>query len=79
MHYINPLNSELTDTKKIRYTSGMYTSLQDAVDKRTEARTLGITDAFVTAYYNGQRITLSEADRLLKEKGNGILIAKGIN
>ncbi|HEY8403621.1 MAG TPA: SPOR domain-containing protein, partial [Flavobacteriales bacterium] len=79
LHYINPLNSELTETKKIRYTSGMYTSLQEAVDKRTEARAIGITDAFVTAYYNGQRISLSEADRLLKEKGNGILIAKGIN
>ncbi len=79
LQYINPLNSELTESKKIRYTSGMFTSMQEAVDKRTEARALGITDAFVTAYYNGQRISLSEADRLLKEKGNGILITKGIN
>jgi len=79
LHYINPLNSELTDSKKIRYTSGMYTNMQEAVDKRTEARAIGIADAFVTAYYNGQRITLSEADKLLKEKGNAILITKGIN
>lgn len=79
LHYINPVNSELTESKKIRYTSGIYTSLQDAVDKRSEARALGISDAFVTAYFNGQRITLSEADRLLKEKGNGILTTKGIN
>lgn len=79
LHYINPVNSELTESKKIRYTSGMYTSMQEAVDKRSEARALGIADAFVTAYYNGQRISLSEADKLLKEKGNGILIQKGIN
>jgi len=79
LHYINPVNSELTESRKIRYTSGIYTSMQDAVDKRAEARALGIADAFVTAYYNGQRISLSEADKLLKEKGNSVLITKGIN
>lgn len=79
MHYINPLNSELTDTRKIRYSSGIYTTMEDAVEKRAEARVLGISDAFITAYFNGQRITLSEADRLLKEKGPGILVTKGMN
>ncbi|MEZ4798332.1 MAG: hypothetical protein R2809_00860 [Flavobacteriales bacterium] len=71
---ISPVNSELTETKKIRYTSGIYSSLQDAVDQRDAAKNLGINDAFITAYYNGKRITLTEADRLLKENGNTILV-----
>jgi hypothetical protein len=70
---VNPLNSELTETNKIRYTSGQFNNMTDAVNKRDEIRTQGIADAFVTAYYNGKRITLSEADLLLKEKGAGIL------
>jgi arsenate reductase-like glutaredoxin family protein len=70
---VNPLNSELTETNKIRYTSGQYNNMNDAVAKRDEIRKQGIVDAFVTAYYNGKRITLSEADLLLKEKGAGIL------
>ena len=73
---IKQLNSELTETNKIRYTSGRFTSLSEAVDKRFEARTKGITDAFVTAYYNGKRISLTEADRMLKEQGSSILIAQ---
>ena len=44
-----------------------------AVAKRDEVRKMGIADAFITAYYNGKRLTLSEADLLLKEKGAGIL------
>jgi WD40-like Beta Propeller Repeat len=74
LYYVNPLNSELTDSKKIRYTSGTFTDMQAAVDKRAEARALGIADAFITAYYNGQRITLTEADKLIRELGNSVFI-----
>jgi hypothetical protein len=70
---VNPLNSELTETNKIRYTSGQFKTMADAVTKRDDIRTQGIVDAFITAYYNGKRISLSEADLLLKEKGNAIL------
>lgn len=70
---INPLNSELTENNKIRYTTGQFRSMQDAVNRRDEIRKLGIEDAFVVAYYNGNRISLSEADLLLKEKGESIL------
>jgi hypothetical protein len=73
LYNIAPLNSELTANQKIRYTAGRFTSLQDAVNKRAEARRLGLQDAFITVYYNGKRITMSEADALLKEQGNSIL------
>ena len=70
---ISGLNSELTQSNKIRYTAGRYTSMMAAVEKRSEAKGLGISDAFITAYYNGRRITLSEADQLLKDKGASVL------
>lgn len=73
MYNISNLNSELTESKKIRYTAGRFNSMMAAVEKRSEAKNLGIKDAFITAYYNGRRITLSEADRLLKENGASIL------
>jgi hypothetical protein len=67
-----PFNSELTSTGKIRYTAGMLSDLKDAVSKREQAKAAGIADAFITAYYNGERITLSEADRLMKEYGPSV-------
>ena len=71
---ISPVNSELTANNKIRYTSGIYKSLDGAVNQRNVAKGLGINDAFITAYYNGEKITLSEADRLIKENGTTILV-----
>jgi hypothetical protein len=71
--YITPLNTELLKDSKLRYTSGRYTNMKDAAYKRDQAKSLGINDAFITAYYNGVRITISEADRLLSEKGPSVL------
>jgi hypothetical protein len=71
---ISPVNSELTANNKIRYTSGIYNNLDAAVNQRNVAKGIGINDAFITAYYNGEKITLSEADRLIKENGTTILV-----
>jgi hypothetical protein len=51
----------------------MYNSINDARPKKLEAIEKGIQDAFITAYHNGQRITLIEAQRLLDEKGLSVL------
>ncbi|MEY3399148.1 MAG: hypothetical protein RL220_1742, partial [Bacteroidota bacterium] len=76
VYNISPLNSELTTNKMVRYSSGVYTDMDSAIVKRDEARRLGIGDAFITAYYNGNRITLTEADKLIRENGEGIFLRK---
>jgi hypothetical protein len=73
---LSELNTELTKSEKIRYTSGRFTSLQEAVGRRVEAREKGVADAFIVAYYNGEKISLNRADELLKEKGDSILMKK---
>ncbi len=70
---ITPLNSERTETGKIRYTTGMFLSVATASVRRVEAVGLGVKDAFVTAYLNGRRIPMQEANALLARFGPSIL------
>lgn len=67
------LNSELTASKYIRYTSGRYSSVAAAGIRKSEAIAKGVTDAFITAYYNGTRISLTKAQELLDQNGGSIL------
>lgn len=58
---------------QIRYSSGVFDSYGDAVVRREDARGKGIGDAYVVAYYKGERISVGRARRLLSEKGPSIL------
>ncbi|MEJ6598612.1 MAG: hypothetical protein QNL36_00705, partial [Crocinitomicaceae bacterium] len=58
---------------QVRYSSGSFESLEKANTRRIEAIEKGVEGAFVTAYYNGERISIAESKRLLEENGASIL------
>lgn len=70
---ITPLNSERTADGKIRYTSGMFPSVEFAQDHRQLVINNGVADAFITAYYNGERITVARAREILASEGESAL------
>jgi hypothetical protein len=67
------LITTLLPNGQIRYSSGMFKSRAAASNRIPMARERGFSDAFVTAYYKGERIPLEKAEELLREKGEGIL------
>ncbi|NEN23731.1 hypothetical protein G3O08_09485 [Cryomorpha ignava] len=67
------LNSELTSTGYIRYTSGRYTSPETAGIRKAEVIEKGVGDAFITAYYNGKRISISKAQSIFVAEGTSAL------
>lgn len=78
LYNITPLNTNLSDKGQIRYSTGKFDDIPSAVNRRNEIRKIGISDAFVTAYYNGTRITISEAKKLIDEKGESVLYSNTV-
>lgn len=69
IYNIAPLNSERITNNNIRYTTGIYNNLQEAARRKEQVKNLGIVDAFITAYYNGKRISISAAKEKFLESG----------
>ena len=70
---IDPIVSKRMPNGQIRYSSGMFSSIEAAKPKKAEAIDKGVKDAFITAYYRGERLTLSQAAAVLKKEGDVIL------
>jgi hypothetical protein len=73
VYNLTPLMTLRLPNGQIRYSAGIFNSVDEARPKKQEAIDRGVKDAFITAYYNGQRINLAEAQQLLADKGTSIL------
>lgn len=49
-----------------KYTSGVFSSKNEAIQHQKTIRNKGYSDAFVVAFHNDKRITIQEAEQLLK-------------
>ncbi|MNU67073.1 hypothetical protein D3C71_564050 [compost metagenome] len=73
LHDIDPLVTRRLENGQIRYSTGTFRSVDEARPKKADAIEKGVSDAFITAYYNGERISLQEAKHLLETQGEAIL------
>jgi hypothetical protein len=69
---LSPLNAETTANGYFRYTAGNFDKFESANAVKNDLRSLGYADAFVVGYYNGKRISASEALALLTKEGKSI-------
>ena len=58
---------------QIRYASGMFNSAEEALPRQDQARKAGIVGPFITAYYQGERISIGNARRILYNEGEDVL------
>ncbi|MDR2938628.1 MAG: hypothetical protein LBU92_06825 [Prevotellaceae bacterium] len=65
MKITEELHSDDANNFSYKYVVGSYKQLDVAVEACNEVRSKGIADAFVVAYYKGNRITMTEAYELL--------------
>lgn len=72
LYNIQPLYSETTSNGYLRYNTGVYNNMSRAIEARKVVYDAGVKDAFVTAYYQGKRVSLSEAANL-EAQGAGVL------
>ncbi|MBN8697073.1 MAG: PD40 domain-containing protein [Bacteroidetes bacterium] len=69
---IQPLYTERAPNGNIRYNTGVYNNIARAAEAKNIVIGEGIKDAFVTAYVDGKRISLTEAQALVAAQGNAV-------
>ena len=69
---LSPIYKEQTPYTFVRYTCGIYNSMNQAIAEKDRIVKIGIPDAFVTAYYNGKRINPIEAKNIEQSNGAGV-------
>lgn len=72
LYNIQPIYTETAPNGNLRYNVGIYNNLGRALEAKTMAIDIGIKDAFITAYYNGKRISMTEAKQYEYEGGASV-------
>ncbi|MCD4680641.1 MAG: hypothetical protein K8S00_09660, partial [Bacteroidales bacterium] len=64
---LSPISAEKVPTSNFtRYMTGLFYDLEEAVTSRDRLRQIGYSDAFVVAYLNGERISLTQARNMIQ-------------
>ncbi len=68
LSYIRKIENYTDENGIVVYTTGNLTNYDDAVKMQEQVRQEGVEDAYVVPYFNGKRITLSEAKEIANDK-----------
>ncbi|WP_297099958.1 hypothetical protein [uncultured Draconibacterium sp.] len=68
LSYIRKIENYTDENGIVVYTTGNLTNYDDAVKMQEQVRREGVEDAYVVPYFNGKRITLSEAKEIANDK-----------
>ena len=63
-----PIMAEDAGNGITRYTAGLFTGVNMAVEAKNSIRSIGYNDAFVVAFYNGERISIAKAREMMGEE-----------
>lgn len=63
---LTPIYTTISD-KGISYSIGVFEKLSDAQEAKNNIKSMGLTDAFIVAYYKKKKISLAEASKLEKK------------
>lgn len=69
LYNMSPLYNEKAPNGYIRYYTGIYKSVARAEEAKEMVLDIGVKDAFITAYYNGKRISVAEAQKYEAQGG----------
>ena len=76
LYNISGLFFDRTASGYYRYFAGKFDNEQSAKSSRDRIRMIGIRDAFVVAFRNGQRISLASARKLEQDARNNLVVLK---
>ncbi len=79
LYNIQPLYTEIAPNGNFRYNTGIYNNIPRAIEAKNMIVDVGIKDAFVTAYYNGKRVSLPEAEKLIADGSATFSSAPNLN
>lgn len=63
-----PIMAEDAGNGITRYTAGLFTGINMAIEAKNSIRSIGYNDAFVVAFYNGERVSIAKAREMMGEE-----------
>ena len=76
---LNEIATNKISTGQFRYSTGRFSDLNSAKERKDKAIQSGIKDAFIVAYFKGERITIAAANDIFSQYGESILFSNPTN